>query len=136
MTSKGIRAVLVPWMRSLTFVWLACNLAACHQDSAAIEGVDPSKVPEDVRSDYVLFTQRCSKCHSLARPLQSGITNDDYWAAYVERMRRQPGSGIAPEETPRILRFLHYYSTTVRLRNVEPAVEASPAPVEDGGGAL
>ena len=32
------------------------------------------------------------------------------WADYVDRMRRQPGSGISPADTRPILRFLHYYS--------------------------
>jgi hypothetical protein len=29
---------------------------------------------------------------------------------YVERMRRQPGSGITTQDEESILRFLHYYS--------------------------
>jgi hypothetical protein len=67
-------------------------------------------MPPAVVADYELFAIRCSKCHSLARPLGSGITEDAYWAKYVERMRRQPGSGISPTDVPTILRFLHYYS--------------------------
>ncbi len=89
--------------------WLLLVLAGCpalhHSD-----GVDVSKLPPDLRDDYGVFAERCSKCHPLARPLTSGIDDDDYWKHYVERMRRQPGSGIAPEDEPAILRFLHYYS--------------------------
>ena len=72
--------------------------------------VEVAQVPQDLRGDYALFAQRCSKCHSLARPLTSGIDDDEYWKRYVERMRRQPGSGISPDDEPPILRFLHYYS--------------------------
>lgn len=82
---------------------LAC---AGHQG----DGLDPRSLPPGVGKDYELFAARCSKCHSLARPLGSGITDDAYWAKYVERMRRQPGSGISPADTTAILRFLHYYS--------------------------
>lgn len=89
--------------------WFALLLVACgpmhHSDE-----LDVSKLPENIRDDYAVFAQRCSKCHSLARPLTSGIDDDEYWKRYVERMRRQPGSGIAPEDEPAILRFLHYYS--------------------------
>ncbi len=74
------------------------------------EGLDASKMPEAVRPDYEVFAQRCSKCHSLARPLQSGIDDDAFWALYVARMRRQPSSGISMEDTKVILRFLHYFS--------------------------
>jgi hypothetical protein len=116
--------------------WLAVSVSACHAENAHIEGVDVSAYPPEVRDDYQLFTIRCSKCHALSRALQSGITDDAYWADYVERMRRQPGSGIAPEESPRIQRFLHYYSLSVRARNATPATEAMPLhPAEDGGDA-
>ena len=74
------------------------------------DGLDVSALPADVQSDYALFAQRCSKCHSLARPLESGITEDSYWHMYVEKMRRQPGSGISEADTVPILRFLHWYS--------------------------
>ena len=67
-----------------------------------------------MRPDYALFARRCSKCHSLARPLGSGITDDAVWIAYVDKMRRQPGSGISPQDAAPILRFLHYYSSEQR----------------------
>ena len=74
------------------------------------EGLEVASLPPDVRPDYELFAQRCSKCHSLARPLESGITDDVYWKEYVERMRKHPSSGISPADEIPILRFLHYYS--------------------------
>lgn len=74
------------------------------------DGVDPSSVAPERREDYALFAQRCSKCHSLSRALDNGPASDRFWERYVDRMRHQPGSGIAPEDVPGILRFLHYYS--------------------------
>lgn len=81
--------------------------------------VDLAKVPPELRDDYALFAQRCSKCHSLARPLESGIDDDEYWKRYVERMRRQPGSGISPEDEVPILRFLHYFSEEQKKKKGE-----------------
>lgn len=78
------------------------------------DGLDAAQLPEAVRPDYALFARRCSKCHSLARPLGSGITDDAVWIAYVDKMRRQPGSGISPQDAGPILRFLHYYSSEQR----------------------
>jgi hypothetical protein len=78
------------------------------------DGLDVAQLPETVRPDYALFARRCSKCHSLARPLGSGITDDAVWIAYVDKMRRQPGSGISPQDAAPILRFLHYYSSEQR----------------------
>lgn len=87
-------------------------LAVGCATTTARDGLDAARLPADIRPDYALFARRCSKCHQLARPLGSGIRDDAEWADYVERMRRQPGSGISPAETKPILRFLHYYSTS------------------------
>src|SRR4051794_19568523 len=111
---------------------------SCRYEPARYERLDPAKMPEGVRAEYALFAQRCSRCHTLARPLQSGITDDVYWAIYVERMRRQPGSGISVEDTIPILRFLHYFSTGQVMRpdqrpyTVTPAEDRAPAPTPSG----
>ncbi|MGH7280801.1 MAG: hypothetical protein ACRELY_04705 [Polyangiaceae bacterium] len=89
--------------------FLAIALTGCPE--AKTEGLDPSTLPESQRADYAIFAQRCSKCHSLSRPLNAGITDDAYWAMYVARMRRQPGSGISETDEVAVLRFLHYYSS-------------------------
>jgi len=104
------------------------------------EGLDATKVPEDIRADYDLFTRRCSKCHSLARPLQSGITDDAQWALYVTRMRRQPGSGISPDDQEHILRFLRWFAADQRRAKAErngtaPAAPAPASPPGPGGAA-
>jgi hypothetical protein len=104
-------------------------VASCHHEPPRFEGLDPRQMPDEVRPDYALFANRCSKCHSLARPLQSGITDDRYWADYVERMRLQPSSGISREDATPILRFLHYLSTG-QLWRVQPAAALLP---RDGG---
>ena len=87
----------------------ATGVTGCAS-TAGREGLDVAQLPVDVRADYALFARRCSKCHSLARALNSGIADDSAWVDYVNRMRRQPGSGITPQDTAPILRFLHYYS--------------------------
>jgi hypothetical protein len=69
-----------------------------------------------LREDYAVFAVRCSKCHSLARPLNSGIDDDEYWKAYVAKMRRQPGSGISLDDSVVILRFLHAFSIELRRK--------------------
>jgi hypothetical protein len=116
---------------------LALALAAACSGVVRGDGLDATKLPDDVRADYDVFAQRCSKCHSLARPLQSGIDDDAFWALYVARMRRQPGSGISQEDTVRILRFLHFYAEEQRAKRspaAPPAPSAPPAsPAADGG---
>ena len=106
-------------------------LSGCSGWAARNEGLDVSTLPESVRSDYAVFAQRCSKCHSLARPLTSGIDDDAYWVMYVAKMRRQPESGISQEDTVEILRFLHYFSVEQKAKKGAPPPEpasSSPAP--------
>lgn len=123
--STARRSALVALVLS-SLLWLAGGGCA----TSGREGLDVAQLPEAVRPDYQLFARRCSKCHSLARPLGSGITDDEVWIAYVNRMRRQPGSGISPQDATPILRFLHYYSSEQRRlkREHEEASGAAATP--------
>jgi hypothetical protein len=94
----------------------AASLVGCPS-AGRDDGLDAARLPAEVRGDYAVFAQRCSKCHSLSRPLESGITEDAFWVAYVARMRRQPGSGISHADEVPILRFLHYYSAAQAIRD-------------------
>ena len=96
-------------MKAIIPLFVLSLVAGCSSSRRA-DGLDPSSLPEEVRSDYQTFAQRCSKCHALARPLNAGITDDGFWRIYVARMQRMQGSGISEEDATRILRFLHYYS--------------------------
>ena len=110
------------------------------------EGLDTTKIPDDIRADYDIFARKCSKCHSLARPLSSNITDDEQWVLYVNRMRRQPASGISPDDQARILKFLRYYAADLRRKQAEknggvapavsqrvPVLTPEPARVDGGG---
>lgn len=92
------------------------------------EGLDPSKLPDNIRADYEVFAVKCSKCHGLSRPLQSGITDDDQWVMYVRRMRRQQGSGISHEDEQVVLRFLRWYAADLRQKQAEKKGTAATTP--------
>ena len=117
---KTLLAVLV--VVGLASVPIGCSGGNAGEPEAAT-------LSSSAAADYALFTIRCSKCHSLSRPLNSGIDSDDYWRLYVARMRRQPGSGISEDDTVAILRFLHLYSIEQRRKKaqrlgLEPPPEA------------
>jgi mono/diheme cytochrome c family protein len=109
-------------MSRLLILGAALALSGCA--ASAAEGLDASQLPADVRADYQLFARRCSKCHSLARALNSGVSDDAAWERYVTRMRRQPGSGISRDDATQILRFLHYYAVEQQQRQRAQAAEA------------
>jgi hypothetical protein len=71
--------------------------------------IDVSAYPEVQQQAYGLFSRRCSKCHTLARPINSSLPPDQ-WVAYVNRMSRKPGSGISPKDVLVIQEFLIFDS--------------------------
>jgi hypothetical protein len=76
--------------------------------------IDTSRVPAALRPDYESFAVNCSKCHQLSRALNAPVTNVDHWDLYVARMMRTAGSAISPQEAPKILRFLHWYTQSYK----------------------
>jgi hypothetical protein len=134
-------------LRSLATFASAALLAAVALTGAGCthgEGLDASKMPEEIRADYDVFARKCSKCHSLARPLSANITDDEQWVLYVNRMRRQPASGISPDDQTHILKFLRYYAAELRRKQAEknggvvpppPGAQSVPVltPVDGGG---
>lgn len=99
-------------------LFVASTLAACATDSGRRGGLAPERVaalPPKVRESYDLFEFKCSRCHTLARPLNADITDFEHWRAYVTRMRRQSGSGISEADGEQILVFLRHL-TEERIR--------------------
>lgn len=94
---------------ALTLLGLGCVTGRSHLRG----GLPPEQVaafPAPVKEAYGLFTVRCSRCHTLSRPLNAAIYDFSHWQNYVARMRRQSGSGISKADAEKILVFLHYYS--------------------------
>jgi hypothetical protein len=125
--------------RAACIAAVAGIVVACTSHNQALE-IAAASSPQ-AHADYEVFAQRCSKCHSLARPINSGIDDDDYWRAYVAKMRRQPASGISPEDAAIILRFLHVFSIEERRLkgkslDVDGAAAEEPASQAADGSAV
>ncbi len=69
--------------------------------------LDVSKYPPDIQKGYKLMAGKCSQCHTLARPLNTSMTKDD-WSRYVKRMMHKPNSGIDDKTGKQIFDFLVY----------------------------
>ena len=112
---------------------LACSAIACAGSTETRHGdrVDVSAYPPEIRSAYRLFALRCSRCHTLARPLSAHITEPQHWVRYVARMRRTPGSGINRQDAEVILRFLLYVAELEKHEQAEPDPHARRD--QDGG---
>jgi len=105
---------------------LAVLLMGCTGHEARRgDRVDVSRYPQEIREAYRVFAFRCSRCHTLARPLNARIDDPEHWVRYVQRMRRQPSSGINAQDGDTILKFLLYYH---RARLEPDRGETEPQP--------
>ena len=69
--------------------------------------IDVTRYPAKMQEAYNLFTNKCSRCHTVARPINSTFTSEE-WRQYVYKMMRKPGSGLKPKTAEEIIEFLIY----------------------------
>ena len=89
--------------------------------------VDISKYPDGIKANYEVFSQKCTQCHKLSRPINSDYALPDEWSRYVKRMMHKPGSGINATEGKKIYEFLVYDSSIRKKAMVdEKLAKATP----------
>jgi cytochrome c5 len=89
--------------------------------------VNISKYPAALKENYDLFSQKCTQCHKLSRPINSDYALPDEWSRYVKRMMHKPGSGISTTEAKQIFEFLVYDSSVRKKAMVdEKLAKATP----------
>ena len=69
--------------------------------------IDVTAYSPEMQETYKLFTRKCSRCHTVARPINSTFTPQE-WRKYVHKMMRKPGSGLTPKTAEKIIEFLIY----------------------------
>ena len=80
---------------------------AAHSGPAKVE---VGAFPGEVQEAYGLFAARCSRCHTLARAINTNLSTES-WRLYVKKMMSKPGSGISPDDGKTIYRFLAFYQS-------------------------
>lgn len=73
--------------------------------------IDVAAYPPGLKENYAVFRQKCSLCHTLARPINCTFALPDEWSRYIKRMLHKPGSGITPGQAKKIYEFLAYDSS-------------------------
>lgn len=81
------------------------------------DSIDVSKYPKEQRKNYSVFSEKCSKCHTLARPINSLYALPEEWTAYVDKMRHKKRSGIDGDSQKAITSFL-IYDSSVRKKDL------------------
>jgi len=70
--------------------------------------IDVSEYPDEMQQLYKLYAKKCSKCHTLARSVNSEYRGEE-WDRYITRMSRKPDSGISPKTGEKIRSFLMFH---------------------------
>ncbi len=101
------------------------------------DSIDVSKYPKDQQEAYKVFAQKCSTCHTLARPINIDYATPAEWDKTVNTMRHKPHAGISEDTAKTIENFL-IYDSSVRKKSLlaqkekaagsASAAPASPAP--------
>ncbi len=73
--------------------------------------VNVSGYPQGIQDNYAVFSQKCSQCHKLSRPINSDYALPDEWSRYIKRMMNKPGSGISGGDAKKIYDFLVFDSS-------------------------
>jgi len=86
--------------------------------------IDVSGYPAQQRYNYTVYSQVCSRCHTLARSINAPVASRGFWDLYVLGMRAasrvQTDQPITAEQRKAILDFLEYDS---RVRKTERQAE-------------
>jgi len=89
--------------------------------------IDISKYPEALKENYELFSQKCTQCHKLSRPINSDYALPDEWSRYVKRMMHKPGSGISSSDGKKIYEFLVYDSSVRKKAQLDDKLAKASA---------
>lgn len=79
--------------------------------------IDISKYPAEMRPKYRLFMDKCGRCHTPARAVNSDLVLEDEWERYIKRMMRKAGTFISAEEGRQIYEFA-VYDSKVRKKDL------------------
>lgn len=107
---------------------IAVNAGNAQSD---IPVVDISNYPQEAKEGYKIFSQKCVKCHSPARPLNAPYSGEA-WKTAVNRMMRKEGSQINQKEAEKVYAFLVQYSSA-RKPIQASAVETKRLPPIEAG---
>ena len=113
--NKAIRAVSAICIAAPLLLWAQSSNVTLPQDKGS-DKVNVSGYPAEQQKGYKVFVDKCSKCHTIARPINTTMTTPE-WSRYVKRMMHKPNSGISDAQGKTIYEFLAYDQETRKDKN-------------------
>jgi hypothetical protein len=129
--------IILLGVAALALIWVSLVRGADQLDAetkARVERfekgpatINISNYPSGIQANYELFSQKCSQCHKLSRPINSDYALPDEWSRYIKRMMNKPGSGISSGDGKKIYDFLVYDSSVRKKTMVDAKLAKAPA---------
>ena len=103
---KGFRTMTLACLSAPLFLAAQSSNVTLPQDKGP-DKINVSAYPPDQQKGYKVFLDKCAKCHTIARPINTTMTLPE-WSRYVKRMMHKPNSGISDSQGKTIYEFLAY----------------------------
>jgi hypothetical protein len=113
--NKAFQIVVIAFLSAPVLTLAQSSNVTLPQDKGP-NRVNVSSYPAEQQKNYKLFTDKCSKCHTIARPINTAMTKDE-WSRYVKRMMHKPNSGISDNQGKAIFEFLAYDQESRKDKN-------------------
>src|ERR1035438_7112487 len=104
--NKTIRTMTAVCIAAPLFLWAQSSNVTLPQDKGP-DKINVSGYPAEQQKGYKVFSDKCYKCHTIARPINTLMTQSE-WSRYVKRMMHKPNSGISDTQGKTIYEFLAY----------------------------
>ena len=112
---KSIRFIALTFLAAPVFLAAQASNVTLPQDKGPAS-VNVSSYPAEQQKAYKVFADKCAKCHTIARPINTAMTKDE-WSRYVKRMMHKPNSGISDTQGKTIFEFLAYDQENRKAKN-------------------
>ncbi len=111
-----IPSVLILGLAGVSLALLAQTSNVVLPQDKGPDKINVSAYPPEMQKAYKVFAGKCSKCHTIARPINTMMSRDE-WERYVKRMMHKPNSGISDSQGKEIFEFLVYDQTNRKDKN-------------------
>ncbi len=114
---------LVPVLTALALIAPGPGRANDEFPAKGPAAINVSRYPPGIQENYRIFSQKCSQCHDLSRPLNASYVLPDEWSSCLKRMRRHSQADISPAEEKKLYDFLIYDSSIRKKDKLEEKLQ-------------
>jgi mono/diheme cytochrome c family protein len=113
---NAIRTMLIAGLSAPLFLVAQSGANVKLPQDKGPDKINVSSYPAEQQKGYKVFVDKCSKCHTIARPINTTMTEPE-WSRYVKRMMHKPNSGISDSQGKTIYEFLAYDQVNRKDKN-------------------